>query len=389
MSLNKKVKVLFVAPTPPPYTGLEVISELFLRSDIKKEFRIIHIRSNLNKTNQSRGKLGLYNTSRFMLLCLKVFIFEFIYRPKILYSILSENFTGFMRSSFIVLIGKLFRNRVVMHLHGANFRNFYFYSNRFLQIYVRFILQHADRIIVLGKSLRTQFSGICALDKIRVVPNGIPPAGEGYFAKCFEQKDREGKCTVLFLGLLSQAKGFNDMIKAMPLVLEAERGVRFIFAGERVKVERNILFSYEGKMLEREDVEALLPELENKYPQEICFSSVVEGKEKEKLFMGSDIFVLPSYSEGLPISIIEAMSYGLPIITSPVGALPDYLREGDNCFFVPPGDYVKLADSLIRLIRDPALRFEIGKRNYEYSRTQLSIEHSAKVLSEVIAQVSQ
>jgi glycosyltransferase involved in cell wall biosynthesis len=142
-------------------------------------------------------------------------------------------------------------------------------------------------------------------------------------------------------------------------------------------------------MLEREDIETLLLELENKYPQEICFSGVVEGEEKEKLFMVSDIFALPSYSEGLPISIIEAMSYGLPIITSPLGALPDYLREGDNCFFVPPGDYVKLSDSLIRLIRNPALRFEIGKRNYEYSHARLSIEHSAKALSEVIAQVSQ
>lgn len=252
-----------------------------------------------------------------------------------------------------------------------------------MQGYIRFVIKKIDCIVVLDENLKQQFSGIYPPDKIEVVPNGVFPKEQDFSENRFN-KNSSGNIDVLFLGLLSQAKGFHEALKAIPLVLEREKNVRFIFAGERIKVERNILFDYEGKRIKDENIDGLILELTHKYYQQIIFSGVVEGKSKDELFKNSDIFILPSYSEGLPLSIIEAMSYGLPVITTAVGALPDYLKDGENCFFIQPGDYQKLSEKLISLIRDPLLRREMGRNNYRDLKNKFDIKNSAKRLSEVL-----
>ena len=383
MDVKAKTKVLFIVPVPPPYTGLEIMSRLFLNSRIKEEFNILHICSNLNRHNCSRGIVRLYNLYRFFLLFCKIFISEVLFYPKITYSILSENFTGFMRTSFIALIAKLFNNKVVMHLHGANFRNYYINRGFFMQGYIRFILKKIDCIVVLAGNLKQQFSGIYPPDRIEVVPNGVLPKEQDFSENRFKKNSSEN-IDILFLGLLSQAKGFHEALKAIPLMLEREKNVRFIFAGERIRVERNILFDYEGKRIKVENIDGLILELTHKYSQQIIFSGIVEDKSKDELFKKSDIFILPSYSEGLPVSIIEAMSYGLPVVTTAVGALPDYLKEGENCFFIQPGDYQKLSEKLICLIRDSLLRQEMGRNNYRDIKNKFDIKDSAERLTEVL-----
>ena len=92
----------------------------------------------------------------------------------------------------------------------------------------------------------------------------------------------------------------------------------------------------------------------------MTFRSPVDGHEKEALFKQSDIFILPSYSEGFPLSVLEAMSYGLPLIVTPVGALPEVLKEGENCFFVKPGSVSDLTRALTQL-------FELGSALYSMS----------------------
>lgn len=380
-----KIKILFVIPTPPPYSGLEVMSEFFMESSLKNEFDIIHLSSNLNNSNRRRGKLNALNFYRYISLCWRLSFIIIKEKPKVIYTILSENITGFMRSSGIILLGKLFNKKIVVHLYGSNLNNFYNNSNIVLKNWIKYVLKHADRAIVLGNVLKKQFEGIYPLRKIRVVYNGIPKERFALSENRFSTNVDEVK--VLFLGHVSQAKGFNDIIKAIPLVFNKTNIAKFIFAGERIKAERHVFFDAYNRKIVFEKIDKFLEQLQKKYSSKINIIGSVREEEKNELLLQADIFVLPSYSEGFPVAILEAMANGLPIITTPVGALPEVLKDGVHCFFVPIANHQKLADFLIYLVNNPEIRSQIGQNNYSYVREKLNIDKSAEAMAAIFREV--
>jgi glycosyltransferase involved in cell wall biosynthesis len=86
----------------------------------------------------------------------------------------------------------------------------------------------------------------------------------------------------------------------------------------------------------------------------------VTGENKEALLSTASIFVLPSYYEGLPMSVLEAMAWGVPVITTPVGGIPEVVRHGEEGVIVQPGDIVGLTAALRQLLDDESLRQRLG-----------------------------
>ena len=86
----------------------------------------------------------------------------------------------------------------------------------------------------------------------------------------------------------------------------------------------------------------------------------VRGEDKERLLATAVLYVLPSYNEGLPVSVLEAMAAGLPILTTPVGGIPEAVTDGVEGFLVEPGDVRTLADRLERLLADADLARRMG-----------------------------
>jgi glycosyltransferase involved in cell wall biosynthesis len=128
-------------------------------------------------------------------------------------------------------------------------------------------------------------------------------------------------------------------------ILEAQ----FVFAGD-VAIEN------EQKMVDRARFEAIA----NKG---VAFPGIVTGKEKLALFQEASLLILPSYFENLPLVVLEAMAAGLPLVVTPVGALPELIEEGINGFFVQPGDYEALAERIIYLLKNHEERKAIGMNN--------------------------
>lgn len=91
----------------------------------------------------------------------------------------------------------------------------------------------------------------------------------------------------------------------------------------------------------------------------------MSGDKKIQIINEVDAFILPSYNEGLPISILEAMSYNLPIISTSVGGIPEILKNGYNGFLIRPGDKKALKNAILTLINNPSLRKEMGKHSQE------------------------
>jgi glycosyltransferase involved in cell wall biosynthesis len=100
----------------------------------------------------------------------------------------------------------------------------------------------------------------------------------------------------------------------------------------------------------------------------------VRGETKTRLLDEASLFVLPSYQEGLPIAVLEAMAAGLPVITTPVGGLPEVIKDGYNGFLVPPGAVAVLAEKLALLAANPDLRETMGRRNLEIAQKELDVK---------------
>jgi glycosyltransferase involved in cell wall biosynthesis len=112
----------------------------------------------------------------------------------------------------------------------------------------------------------------------------------------------------------------------------------------------------------------------NDIQDRVYLAGHVRGDQKTRLFASSDILVLPSHTEMLPMVIIEAMAAGMPVIATPVGAVPDMIEDGVNGFLVPVGDHNMLAERILYLSRHPDKRAEMGQNNLRKFNQEYSVE---------------
>jgi glycosyltransferase involved in cell wall biosynthesis len=163
------------------------------------------------------------------------------------------------------------------------------------------------------------------------------------------------------VGLLTFAKGYNDLIKVANEILNELENVEFIFVGERMEKETNIFYNQlTGEKLNIEKFISLNHE-RVKYYQKLY------GKDKLRIYEISDIFVLPTYSEGFSMAILEALVSGLVVITTPVGANRDIIKHYENGILVMPGDLKSLKESIVLLLKDKELRERISKNAREFA----------------------
>jgi glycosyltransferase involved in cell wall biosynthesis len=155
---------------------------------------------------------------------------------------------------------------------------------------------------------------------------------------------------VLFLSRVEAAKGIFTTLEAFAEVKKGCPGVRLLVAGEGP------------------DLDAAKRRVADTGLGDVEFLGYVRGEDKERLFLRSDIYLFPTfYPEGLPISLIEAMAYGLPSITRPAGGVADFFETGNMGFMSESGDAPVFAGFLETLVRDPALRSRVGAYNRSYA----------------------
>jgi glycosyltransferase involved in cell wall biosynthesis len=201
---------------------------------------------------------------------------------------------------------------------------------------IRLTLERATAV-VLGQSLISVFDGIIPRDRVHVVPNGVPDL----LREEIRNSAGDRPFTVLYLSLLAREKGVFDVLRAIPLIIGRAHNCRFVFAGEWYRAE---------EMREASDVIRRLG-----IGQYVEFVGVAGPTAKVMLLNAADVFVLPSYNEGQPCAILEAMSVGLPVITTNVGCIAETVIDGVNGFFVEEGSPVAIAEKVLLLHDEPAV----------------------------------
>jgi glycosyltransferase involved in cell wall biosynthesis len=245
------------------------------------------------------------------------------------------------RKSAFLLLAQLFGVPTLLHLHGSEFRDFYEREcgsvRRWL---IRYVLEHASTVIVLSDRLRAYVATIAPGARLVTIHNFVnlkrPSESE-------QMSVPRSSHTILFIGLIGQRKGIYDLVRALPEVIKAIPEARLIAAGPG-EIDAVRRCAREVGVEDR----VLLP-------------GWVGGLDKLRLLEEAALYVLPSYNEGVPLSILEAMSVGLPVIATPVGGIPDVLRDGEEGYLVSPGSLGELSRRIIELLNNRELRERIGE----------------------------
>ena len=240
---------------------------------------------------------------------------------------------SFDKHAWYAALARLMGRKVVLHSHASRFKVWYEGLSGRHQRRVRKVLSRLDRLIVLSASWRDFFVSIgVSPEKVSILNNITEPADREKVARKAGEPVR-----LLFLGEIGPRKGVFDLLKAMALLQGTDPGKARLEIG--------------GNKNEEALKEAIrLQGLENC----VHFNGFVSGDLKKELLSRTDVFVLPSYNEGLPISILEAMSYGCAIISTPVGGIPEVVKE--NGILVQPGDVEGIASAIARCCDEDTCR---------------------------------
>lgn len=265
---------------------------------------------------------------------------------------------SFYRKYYVTKLCKKYNKKVIIHLHGSEFKDFYSNGDKKRKTQIKELFTLADITIVLGEDWKKFIISIAPDAKVEVVNNAIA------LPKIAEKKIRNER-VLLFLGALIQRKGVIDLLQAIEKL--SQKGVSNF----------KLLIAGAG------DEESKLKEFvkENGLDSKVSFLGWISKEQKPKLLKSTDILVLPSYNEGLPIAILEAMSYGLPIISTNVGSISEVVS--DNGFLISPGDVVLLTEYLERLISDNELWLKMS----HCSRNLVELKFSEDVFFDKIEKI--
>lgn len=383
-------RVLFFAPIPPPYSGPESVTEMLLHSDLGKNFRISYIRANFNSVNASKGKLNRNNLLAAFRLFPALARRMISDRPNILYTIISQNRLGVLRNAVVVTLANMFGVKIILHSHGGNFRSYYQNSSYWDRLIAKYVCKKCHTFIVLANSLKDQFREVLPGGyRVRTVYNAVD-AGKlfprvGSYDKLVRVRFRgtdKRQLVVLFMGYHSANKGYYDLMAAIPGVLKTCPFVKFVSAGETVKRDSFKIYDNNPAVNAQKKRELVDIGLQRTHAV-----GTVHGEEKSKLFLEAAVFVLPSYSEGMPIVVLEAMAAGLPVVTTPVGAISELFHDGSNGFLVSPGKPEEISKTLITLLTNEPLREKMGRINYEQARLKFNVKNMAYEMYSVFKDV--
>lgn len=377
---SKKPKVLFVGPYPPPYAGPEMAMKTLLGSPLTREFEVSFLRTNVRDRNADKGKIDFSLVKAFFRFIILLSWLLTTKRPELVYHFVTANRVGwFGRDIWCIAISRLFGAKVVIHMRAGHFK-YIFQNFHFLEkVLIKYVCKWVNRALVQANVLKDQFEGIMPLERVRAVYNAVD-------SKKFENSDLTDydRNMVLFLGHLSFGKGYCDVLRIIPKVANAFPEVRFCFAGEKIRSSRNILFNQvTGTRLVYEDPDQCYHEyVEGCYEPNYEYFGVADENRKITLLKRCNFLLLPSYSEGFSMAVLEAITAGKPVVCTGVGALKEVVVDGVNGLVVEPGNVSALSDAILTLLVDEEGRNRIAQTNYAYARQVFA----QRVISKQIAE---
>lgn len=361
----RPLRVLMVGPLPPPVGGMaSVVENLVTAFAGQVEVRVLN---NVKTTGADRH---LWQGVAAQLRLIGGLIRGCLgWRPDLVHIHTCSWFT-FWRNAIDLVLARLIGRRVVLHIHGGQFRAFLTSLTPIRAWLARRLLGRCEQVIVLGEGWKGLLDQWTDPRRVVVAPNGVavPPmpvsSGSG-----------DGTFRIICLANYDPAKGQADLLRAVAQLHQRTSSKTD---------QRPLLVELPGYETAPGQRQALLDlAIELGIADQVRIPGLVTGTAKEARLRNADCFCLPSYDEGLPMSMLEAMALGLPVVVTRVGAIPEAVREGVEGHLFEPGDVAALARHLHTLRDDPALAHATGRAGRARVERDFSLDRSAARLLEI------
>ncbi|MHA1428784.1 MAG: glycosyltransferase family 4 protein, partial [Candidatus Helarchaeota archaeon] len=354
---------------PPPYAGPELGMKLFLESELRNVFHVHFLQTNIRKSDKDRFK---FQSIKFIFIFLGKLVYHLIrHRPDLVYYPVTATRIGWIgRDIWCLVIAKLFMIPTVIHLRAGHLKLNFKTFHPVVKNLVKYVCSSVALALVQAECLRDQFSGLVPDNRIKILYNAVDTSE--YVNMDLEDYDPN---IILYMGIMTKAKGYCDAVRAIPIVAKRYPDIKFCFAGRLIKGQTNVFFDQtNGIPFKYEDPFQVHDEISSgPYRDNYLYLGVISGLEKMEHLRATNLFILPSYSEGFSLAALEAMSMGKPIIYTPVGALKEVLIDGENGLMINPGDCHELAERIIQILTDHELRNHIAHTNYRLVRENFDV----------------
>jgi len=360
-----KLSVMLAGHLHPPVGGISAYFAALLSSSLPQQVELHFVQTTSpQRPFHQAGKFTFPNLLTALTDCYQFTQAVFSVRPQIVHIATAFGWS-FIKHSFCVLIAKAAGCRVLLHPH-CSFAVMYSNHSSIWKFIFRFLIRFPDAVLILSSEWM-QLREICPACKTYLLHNAIdlrpylPLANDR-----ITQPHTSSPTQILFLGHIGKAKGSFVLVETAR-ILKKKGEVFFIHLVGSELTKGEIV--YLQKVIE-----------ENQMEEVIQIHPPAFEEQKFEFFRQADVFVYPSFHEGIPMAVIEAMACGLPVVATRVGGLPDLIQEDVNGFLVPPGRPDALADKIALLIRDVPLRQKMQRESYRLAQNQFEIEQHVEKL---------
>ncbi|SFQ09832.1 Glycosyltransferase involved in cell wall bisynthesis [Butyrivibrio proteoclasticus] len=355
---DRKPRVCMIVQQPDVMGGIAAVTNGYYGSEIEDRYELCYVQSYCDGSKFKKLFKALKAYAQFYKV-LRMF------KPEMIH-IHSSFGPSFYRMQPFLYMAKRRNIPVVDHCHGADFNTFYVNASEKKKKRIREVYKDFAKIIVLSDEWKETMSVIVPKDKLVVIENYCKPQDEDFvkdlFSKRFEKKQ------VLFLGEIGKRKGGYDFAGIIEETIKENRDISFVLCGSGTESDVNEI---------KEAVYEVAPK------EKVLFPGWVRGGEKDNYLKESAVFMLPSYDEGLPMSILDAMAYGLPIVSTNVGGIPQLVADGKSGYICTPGNVKEIANGIKKLLSEKERYIESSMESYRVARERYSFSAHLKKLFNV------
>ena len=348
---DDKIKVLMIGPARSVKGGMTTVVDNYYNYGLDRIVDLKYI-----ETCNDSNKISKFLKEKKGMMEFKKEIDNF----DIVHIHMASRRSTFRKAKYIKL-AKKHKKKIVLHIHGAGYKNFYDECDEKKKKYVRDILALCDRIIVLSEEWYDFFKNLVEQEKLVVVYNSIVVPDD------FEKNINTN--SILFLGRIGKRKGIYDLIEVIEKVIPKYPNLKLYIGGDG----------------EVEKLKKIIKErnLENN----VEYIGWTSGEKKNNFLRNVSFYILPSYNEGMPMSVLEGMAYKNITISTNVGGIPKVIEHEKNGIIIEPGDKEKMEMYILHLLEDEKFRKKLSDEARKTIVEKFNIEVIIKKLEEIYTYV--
>lgn len=339
---NISKHILTIGPDINAEGGIAILLKSY--SEMFEEFNFIATTKTTN------------NTTKLLMLLkgLVELLYYFLFKPIKIVHVHTAERVSFVRKSIFIVISKLFNKKVILHMHGGDFIEYYNKNTKFCNA----ICRRVDSIVCVSKYFEVKYKEIHLNENIITIYNASKNPLYDKMPRNLDSKI----LNILFLGAINDAKGIFEIVD--------------MWSKNKIEISSHFKLTICG-IGQGDRLNTLIKEYELR--DSINYKGWVNREEKEELLSKCDIYIQPSHFESFGIAILEAMHYGVPIIATNIGGIPELVEDETNGYLIAVGDMKAMRNSLIKLNNNRHILREFGD-NSKIKSAKFSIANSEKNL---------